>query len=503
MGDTNAHIDFAELDKKPNILWICTDSQRYDTLGCYGNPFVRTPNIDKLAERGVLFENVFSQNPLCTPSRVSFLTGRYPITTGLRQNGQNVKPTEKLVTRLLADEGYVCGLSGKLHLSACDHRLANFREAGAWKGKDENYYFRGVEQRIDDGYSEFHWDHHPGHPSPSSGYTRWLQDRGQTYSTPRRDDSSFVLHGMPDEHHQTTFCIEKAIGFIKAYKGSPYPWLFSINMFAPHFPFNPPDEFFERYLPFLDDIPLPSCREGELDGKPPYQKKFAYEGPFAPDKMTGRDHRMVKAAYWAMVDHIDHQVGHLLQALEESGQADNTIVIFTSDHGELLGDHSIYKKGPFMYDGAMKVPLIISYPAAIEGGRRSSALVELADLAPTILDMAGLPRYPAMQTRSIWPYMLQQGELGAFRDDIYSEFYNSNPNDPKQYCTMVRTDRYKLVAWHGQQLGELYDLEADSRELNNLWDSPGHAAVKCAMLQRLCDRMAMTTDPLPHRLGYF
>jgi arylsulfatase A-like enzyme len=156
-----------------------------------------------------------------------------------------------------------------------------------------------------------------------------------------------------------------------------------------------------------------------------------------------------------------------------------------------------------MYEGALKVPLIVSFPGQIEGGRRSSALVELADLAPTILDMAGLPRYPGMQTRSIWPYIRQKGELGEFREDVYCEFYNSNPDQPPQYSTMVRTVRYKLVAWHGQQRGELYDLEHDPNELHNLWDSADHAMAKCAMLQRLCDRMAWTADPLPARIGYF
>ena len=133
------------MTQKPNILWICTDHQRWGTLGCYGNEAVHSPNIDRLAIQGVLFERAFSQSPVCTPSRASFLTGRYPRTTRTRQNGQDIPADEKLVSRILADNGYTCGLSGKLHLSACHKSVAPDHE-----------------RRIDDGYVEVHWSHHPG-----------------------------------------------------------------------------------------------------------------------------------------------------------------------------------------------------------------------------------------------------------------------------------------------------------------------------------------------------
>lgn len=491
------------MSKKPNILWICTDSQRHDTLGCYGNAYVKTPNIDRLAAEGVMFEQVYAQNPLCTPSRGNFLTGRYPVTMGLRQNGQNISPDEKLVTRLLADDGYVCGLSGKLHLSACDHRIAEFGK-DEWQGKDTDLFFRGSERRINDGYAEFYWDHAPRHCSPSSSYQRWLLEKGTTqFNTTPREDCPLLEHGMPTEQHQTTFCVDKAIDFIQAYEESPHPWLFSVNIFDPHFPFDPPDEYMERYLSFIDEIPLPAMQENETEGKPEYQKVFAHQGKYRIDQLTERDHRMMRASYWAMVDQIDVQVGKLLKALEASGQKENTIVIFTSDHGEMLGDHQIYLKGPFLYDSALHVPLIISYPGVIEEGRRSSALVELGDLAPTLLDAAGLERYPGMQTKSLWPYVTKNGVLGDFRDDVYCEYYNSNPNHPAQYCTMVRTSKHKLVAWHGQELGELYDLEADPNEFRNLWNDPDYSNIKIQMYQRLCDRMAMTADPLPERVGIY
>ena len=145
--------------KQPNILWICSDQQRFDTLGCYGNEFVRTPNLDGLAESGILFERCYSQSPVCTPSRTSFLTGRYPRTTRCRQNGQSIPDDEVLVTRLLADAGYTCGLSGKLHLSTCNPQACPT-----------------IERRINDGYTEFHWSHHPSPDWPANEYIHWLRE---------------------------------------------------------------------------------------------------------------------------------------------------------------------------------------------------------------------------------------------------------------------------------------------------------------------------------------
>ncbi|MCL2664114.1 MAG: sulfatase-like hydrolase/transferase [Defluviitaleaceae bacterium] len=493
-----------DCNKKPNILWICTDSQRWDTLGCYGNKWVKTPNIDRLASEGMLFERAYCQNPLCTPSRGSFLTGRYPTTTKLRQNGQDIPESEVLVTRVLNDNGYVCGLSGKLHLSACDHKIKNFgRDPANWWKQTEEYHFKGIERRINDGYSEFHWCHGM---TPSNSYRRWLQEKGRKPEKLQiRADSKHVYHGVPDEFHVTTFCVEKAMGFIEAYADYHCPWLFSVNIWAPHLTLAPVDEYMERYLDMVDEIPDADFFEGELGTKPPYQaiyqKNIAHN--FDWNTMTARERKFCKAAYWAAVDHIDYQIGRLLDCLEATGQKENTMVIFTSDHGELIGDHGLYIKGPFLYEGAVRVPLIISYPGVIPAGTRRSALVELADLAPTVLDCAGLPREPGMQARSLWNFLTDAKAEDFFREDVYCEYMNSNPDTLAQFCTMVRGERYKIVVFHGQKLGELYDLNTDPAELNNLWDSPGHAEAKIEMLKRVCDRLAQNADPLPERIGIF
>ena len=310
------------------------------------------------------------------------------------------------------------------------------------------------------------------------------------------------------KNSQTAWCAEKAISFIEANAPFEAPWLLSVNPFDPHHPFDPPTEYLERYLDRLEDIPSPNYLPGELDEKPLFQKachKGAYNvmGAFAFDEMSDNDHRLIRAAYWAMIDLIDAQVGRMLAALERTGQLDDTIVIFTSDHGEMLGDHGLYLKGPFFYEPAVRVPFIVSWPRQIPAGLVSDALVEAVDIAPTLLEAAGLPMAPGMQGRSLWPLLAGGQDLNRHRDDIYSEYYNasvmfSDP-DPLAFLTMVRTERYKLVVVHGLDAGELYDLGRDPGETQNRWSDEEYREVKVSMLIRLCDRMAWTVDPLPVR----
>jgi arylsulfatase A-like enzyme len=479
--------------KRPNILWVCSDQQRFDTLGCYGNALVRSPNIDALARSGTLFESAYSQSPVCTPSRASFLTGRYPRTTRCRQNGQSIPADEVLVTRLLADAGYTCGLSGKLHISACRPSAAPVRE-----------------RRINDGYTIFNWSHHPVKSGnmkgnwPTNEYNMWLTQQGRDFETRPVEQSSHVEFGMPTEFHQTTWISSKAIEFIEHAAKHGKPWLFSVNFFDPHDPFDPPEDLLRHYLDRLDEIPLPNYVPGELANKPDCQKLgstgAAGTGGLASTNMSAQDHRCLRAAYWAMCDLIDMQTGRMIEALKRTGQLENTLVIYMSDHGEMLGDHGIYLKGAYCYEPAIHVPLIVSWAGKLAGGRRSKALVELLDLAPTLLDAAGLPRCAGMQGHSLWPMLNGHADLGHHRDDVYCEHYNAKGGIPsKPFCTMVRDQRWKLVAFHGTDQGELYNLQTDPSETRNLWADQASQADKVRMLKLLCDRMAQTVDPLPLR----
>ena len=219
--------------------------------------------------------------------------------------------------------------------------------------------------------------------------------------------------------------------------------------------------------------------------------------------MTDHDRRQVYAAYMAMVSLIDEQVGRILEALEETGQAEDTLVIFMSDHGEMLGDHGSYFKGPHFYDCQMRVPLIIRWPAGgIQSGHRIEGLVELVDLAPTLLDAAGLEIPGRMQGKSLLPMLKGEDEAEFVHEQVFAEYYNSWTHGDA-YGTMLRTNQEKIVVYHGTDQGEFYDLEKDPDEFFNLWDHPDAQGRKNEMLLRCFDASVFSMDPHPPRRGPF
>ena len=473
---------------RPNILWLCTDQQRFDTIHALGNARINTPHLDQLCADGVAFTNAFCQSPVCTPSRASFLTGRYPRTTRCRQNGQQIPADEKLLPRLFADAGYRCGLAGKLHLASCSG------------GK--------IEARIDDGYHDFWWSHHPQPDwGNANAYTAWLTEQGQRWEDLYEQPSSgseFWKNGIPSRFHQTTWCAEMAIKFI--HENARQPWFFSFNSFAPHHPFDPPAEYRKRYDP--DTMPLPKWREGELASKPIFQQldaEWAHNRPgeFHSRAMTDRDRREVTAAYYGMCEHIDHEVGRILAALDESAQRNNTIVIFMSDHGEMLGDHGIYFKGPHFYDEALRVPLILRWPGKFAADHQVDGLTELIDLAPTLLEAAAIEPPPdRLQGRSLIPHLTAEADPAHHRDTIYCEYYNSWTHGDA-YATMIRTESEKLVRYHGTDQGEYYDLREDPEEFENRYRDLNQSHRVRSLIEQGWDASVFAMDPGPERVGPF
>lgn len=490
---------------RPNILWLCTDQQRYDTLGGLSNSRVRTPHVDRLMTEGAAFTHAYCQSPVCTPSRASFLTGRYPRTNRCRQNGQMIPADERLMSRILADHGYVCGLAGKLHLASCSESK--------------------VEARIDDGYSVFEWSHHPQDDwGDANAYTKWLREKGHAWEDLYGGAlDGPIKPGVPTELHQTTWCAEKTIDFIRAHANPAAshppastpasdtdftpgaPWMFSFNCFDPHHPFDPPAEYLERYDP--DEMPLPKYRPGELETKTSYQRidhTASRDGVTSYNfaEMSDDDKRRITAAYYAMCELIDDQVGRILEALEETGQAENTVVIFMSDHGEMLGDHGFYLKGPHFYEEAVRVPLVMRWPGRIEAGARVEGLVELVDLAPTLLDFAGIEVPAGMQGQSLGGVLRGEIDGAKIRDQVFCEYDNSWSHE-RSYGSMLRTETHKIVVYHGTDQGELYDLVEDPDEFANLWDNEESQGLKLDMMKRCFDASVLTMDPTPVRLGEF
>lgn len=462
--------------KRPNILWICTDQQRFDTIGALNNPYINTPNMDRLVKEGVAFTRAYAQSTVCSPSRASFLTGRYPRTTRVTRNGAPYFPQDEvLITKLLADDGYDCGLIGKLHLSAIHNR---------------------IEPRNDDGYRVFKWSPAQRDAWPvGHDYQVWLREQGIDWEKDYKGREG----GISAEYHQTTWATHEAINFIR--HNSQQPWLLSYNVYDPHEPFDPPQEYRDRYNP--EDLPLPLWKEGELDNKPRIQKEdyiHGGQGGVGPKwaSLSDLEKRQYKADYYALIELIDDNLGKLLDTLEETGQRENTLIIFMSDHGEMLGDHGLILKGGHFYDGLVRVPLIMSWPGHIQENVVSDALVELVDIAPTLLELTGseVPYY--MQGKSLLPILLGKADPHYHKDHVYTEYYYSLlGSHDNVYATMYFDGRYKLVVHHGEEIGELYDHQTDPEEFENLWDNEAYMPLKLELMKKSFDASVFTVDPKP------
>ncbi len=340
----------------------------------------------------------------------------------------------------------------------------------------------------DDGYSVFHWSHsHKDIWPEGHAYSEWVKAKGGDLGKMYQEKGY-----MDPELHQTTFCAEKAIEFIESKDDR--PWLMSVNLFDPHVPFDPPKAYRGRYDP--EAMPDPLFRDSDLEAQAAlsgvdFQTKVADPESFqAKEKI---------AAYYAMIEQIDDHVGRMIDALERTGQRENTLVIFTSDHGEMLGDHGLITKGCRFYEGLVHVPLIFSWPGRIAQGVRKQTLVELTDIAPTLLDYAGLDRGERMVGRSL--RSLLETDADVHRKFVRCEYYRAlsllapgREDWEGSYATMVRTDRYKLVVYHGHEQGELFDLQEDPGEFENLWDRPEFAQTRFNLMRTMLDQGALAVD---------
>jgi len=460
--------------KRPNILWICTDQQRYDTISCLGYNYLKTPNLDKLAKSGMIFTYAYCQSTICTPSRASFLTGYYPLTISTCKNGnaqwENGAP---LITKILADNGYYCGLAGKLHLVSAMGR---------------------PEARPDDGYKEFYSSLAPllrEGEEESNDYFTWIKAQGYDPA------KAYEEHGyFPTKLHQTTWCTDRAIDFIT--KDHKQPWLFSLNYFDPHPPLDPPQEYLDRInVNALPDIPF---RDSDIDEYKKLKNVY-FQSKCSPP--AGEDAKIKFAKYLAQIELIDDNIGRLMNCLEKSGQADNTLVIFTSDHGNMIGHHGLSAKGCRFYDGLVRVPLIISWPGVVKPDVRNDAIVELVDIAPTLLEITGIAVDEAalpdarMHGRSLMPQLTGTTGSDQHREFAYSTYDKGLMND-ESYATMIRTRKYKLINYHGSGYGQLFDMESDPGEFENLWDDPQYLKLKNELMVKSFDYTIMTLNTGAH-----
>ncbi|NOZ22058.1 MAG: sulfatase-like hydrolase/transferase [Planctomycetes bacterium] len=508
---------------RPNFLLILTDQLRADGLGCYGNPVVRTPNIDQLARTGVLLRNHFTNNPICMPSRATLFTGRYPSTHGVRCNGIPLRPEETTFTEYLLRSGYRTGCVGKIHLTphgSPDQKDTVLKRMGLPEEKTAPYngpffesqhlWNKGQIPRFDGHY--YGWQEVIpafGH-GDIGGYVHRTdlakKHPGFTYSPPEQKGpyGLYWRSAIPKELHTSSWITDKTIEMIARYAadGHRHPFFITSSFPDPHHPFCAPSPFSDLYA--LAEIPKPFIEAGELDRLPPHFRKAVEEGlytsgdtqaiPFST--LTEDDIAAIRSLYYGMTAHIDACVGRMLGCLDELGLRENTIVFFTSDHGELLGDHGLLLKGPFHYESLLKMPAIWSGPDYFRQGYEVRELTSHLDVAGTILELADISVPPRVQGASL--RQLLAGEAQA--DDCPGVLIENDEDYVGLRVRTLRTSRHKITCYQGEEYGELFDLETDPHEYRNLWGDPAYAALKSRLMTMLTDKLMEACDPLPFKM---
>jgi arylsulfatase len=439
---------------RPNVLLIWTDQQRWDTVGAGGFPLVKTPNLDALAAAGTVFNDAYANCPVCMPSRQSVLSGRYPGTLGVRSNGVEMPASVECIHNVLTGHGYHTAQLGKLHFLNHASPFRDHREPHPAFGFD-TCIVSDEPGCYDDPYIAWVAEH------DRSAVERCRVDTPPAWTDtpvrvhPRNTHEPYVFDG-PEELTHSAFVADITCDYLRsrasrAKEGEPF---FAVaGFYAPHAPLNPPARFLDLYDP--NDMPLPVRAEGE---------NFA--DPRTGIPVTDAQWRIVKQHYYALISHVDHCVGRILSCLDELGLADDTLIVFTSDHGENLGDHGLIQKSHW-YDSSTRVPFVVKPPrsrqahAGTAGRIVDDTFVELVDIAPTVADYCGLPVPPFFQGRSLRP--LLEGRTAEHRASAYIE--HGTP-DGSGYRA-VRTERY-LYARGRDGTERLYDLAADAAQTVDL-----------------------------------
>jgi arylsulfatase A-like enzyme len=461
--------DVSEEAKRPNIVFIITDQQRFDTIAAAGFDHMITPNLDRLVREGVCFSHMYVTSPSCAPSRASLFTGLYPHTNGVFRNDERWSHSW---VRQLADAGYRCVNVGKMHTSPFEDSFG-FHERHVVENKDR------ATERLP--FFLDNWDKAffaRGYEKPS----RITYRRREDY----RDQLGAFVWDLPEDLHSDNFVPELAAIWLDRYHGTE-PFFLQIGIPGPHPPYDPTQEYIDKYR----DRNLPEAiRDQAAIDRQPSALKTLRAQHIAVDhdavvhlaNPTAEQLRRQREHYFANVTMIDAQVGKLIEALERRGVLDDTIVIFTSDHGDCLNDHGHSQKWT-MYEPSVRVPAIVWSPKGVERGKVVDDLVSLFDFGPTILELAGLtvPRW--MEAKSLLPYLA--GTQTSPRDFVFSEHAGDRILSGTEFMTMIRDRHYKLVHFVENDEGQLFNLIADPNEINDLWDDPAHDGIKRHLINEI------------------
>jgi arylsulfatase A-like enzyme len=522
--------------RKPNFLFLITDQHRADWLGCAGHPVLKTPHIDALAALGTRFEEFYVASPVCMPNRASLMTGRYPSVHGLRSNGCTLPTRANTFVDVLRAGGYTTASIGKSHLqpfTSDPPRLKKTVETGpiteAWKPEPDDYTLEQPENYTTDERYDFavpyygfeyidmvtsHGDRAGGH------YHQWFREKAPEYQTSWQalhDPANELPHSytvsqayrtpIPEDLYPTAYIRDSACQYLAQQADEDKPFFAFVSFPDPHHPFNPPGVYWDKYQPeqFSIDRPWSShknptppmryCNDEFQAGNPPPSPQTAF--------VTGdKEVREAMALTAGMIAMVDDAIGSIVQSLKDSGQFDNTVIVFTSDHGDYMGDYNMMLKGAASMRGINRVPFIWRDPAD-KGVNVTHSLASTLDIAPSILARADINPYYGLQGVDIAPAIREDAPL---RESLMIEYQDGFARLGFESPARVRTllhDGWRLSVYKGQDWGELYNLNNDPHESHNLWDEPSSAGTKAIMMEMLTDQLiaAMDESPRPTRLA--
>lgn len=479
---------------KPNILLITSDQQHWDTIGAF-NEEISTPNIDRLAKEGTTFKRAYCPNPTCTPTRASIITGMYPSQHGAWTLGTKLSEDLRTMGDEMQEAGYRTALVGKAHFqptASTDEyesieSMPLLQDQEYWEMFTGPYYgFERVEILRNHAHEHLVGQH----------YVNWLEKKGyknwRNYfaaPTGKLTYEDKYKWKLPEKYHYNTWIAERTNSLMEVYQQKEEPFFLWTSFPDPHPPYLVPEPWDTMYEP--KDLKYPEGTDGEHQRNPEHFQLTQEDKPdFSKYNETGyavhglHSHKLGeevvrknKAVYYGMISFMDKYIGEILDKLENTGISKNTIVIFTSDHGHLFGQHNLHYKGPFHYEDLLRVPFIVRYPKKVPAGSSSDAMQSLVDIAPTLLELIGeaIPgRMTGADQSKVW---LNQAE-GA-RDHVICE----NHHEPSSvHLKTYVNEKYKITVYYNQTHGELFDLEKDPNEVHNLWDDPAHSELKQILL---------------------
>lgn len=519
------------MTKRPNFLFIITDQHRADHLGCGGNKIVQTPNIDGIAARGKRWDRFYVANPICMPNRASIMTGRMCSAHGARHNGIPLSKDHTTFVELLRDAGYRTGLIGKSHLQSFTGLPAtnkyipaegleapspHLRDAIKNNRHTPDYdlevlpkWDRPLQDRIDDDFYGFeHVEVAADHADRASGdYVLWAREQRDDFDQLVGPENALADNrisapqawrtAVPEELYSTTWIADRSEAWLADRAADDAPFFLQMSFPDPHHPFTPPGRYWDMYDPA--DIKLPATF-GNGDLPPIKAMRDAMESgsdardnqnPFA---VTEDEARSIIALTYGMITMIDDAIGRVLKCLDDLGLAEDTIVIFTSDHGDYMGDHGIMLKLLLHYQGTIRVPFIWHDPVSPGNGHVDPGLASSIDIAPTILARAGIQPFNGIQGRDL--YSSPPPEAVIVEED--SQRVMTGFDRPQRVRTIV-TDQYRMSLREGEDWDELYDLSSDPGEIANLFAQQSSQTVRSELTEVMLRRIIELQDrsPLP------